>query len=228
MKALVVRKLPYGESDLILHFITEEGKLISGFAAGARNSKRRFPHQFHLAGLYDVEWTHRQQENKLSRIHRAELLEVHLGLTSNGGALERWARVLEWIQLHENEIFSFEDLFRLLKSLAQNDSGGCSAFQNFFLQEMKIHGWNPELENCVICGKAVEENPHFSIQDGGVVHATHSHGKPIREISLKILRVGGARERTPIECLDEIDHLLMTYLEWHMGTTFKSRPKNSG
>src|SRR4051812_41931824 len=113
VKAFVLRKTSFGESDLIVQFLLETGKVISGFAGGGRRSKKRFSHQFDITGVYEVEWHRAIEEKKLTRLHRCDLLNHDSELSQNLEALCRWAIVLEWISLDAEHEFDFAEIYRL-------------------------------------------------------------------------------------------------------------------
>jgi recombinational DNA repair protein (RecF pathway) len=86
-EALVVRYVNYGESDRIVTILTPDHGLCSGFAHGARNSKRRFGPALQLFSRINILW----QEGRygsLRLLKEAELLEPAERVMPN---LEAWA-----------------------------------------------------------------------------------------------------------------------------------------
>jgi DNA repair protein RecO (recombination protein O) len=230
MRALVLRKLPFGESDAIVHFLLEDGRRVSGFAPGARRSKKRFPHQFHFAGLFHVE-THREfQENKMTRLHSCDLLHFEAKLSENMESLSRWMMVLEWIQSDESVHFDFEEVLSVMKALAE---GNYLFFHRFFLLQMKRHGLFPKLDACVICDKELTGILKFSLAEGGAVHAICGSGMKLDLAALHFMRESledsadsvseGRSQNLNSHQIHQLDGLTVPFLEHQLGRNLKSR-----
>ena len=178
-----MRKTSYGESDLIIQFLSDRGCVVSGFAAGAQRSKKRFSHQFHIAGIYKIEWTESASTQKLSRIRTCELVQFIPGLSENFEAMNRWMTVLEWISMDPMGNFNFDEIEGLMKSLSQEEGHG--HYYRFFIQQIERHGLVPELGLCVVCQKGLGEHMRFSLHEGGLAHSTCSSGPSLGGEALK-------------------------------------------
>ena len=66
-KAIVAGALPYGDSDLVVSFLTEEHGLLKGFAKGARKSQKRFAGCFEPFTLLRIQCKVKEQ-GMLARI----------------------------------------------------------------------------------------------------------------------------------------------------------------
>lgn len=73
---IILRKIKYGESDLILHALSPQGSKVSFMARGAVKSKKRFGGGV-LEPTHYVRLTYKdqQQEGKLRQLHEAVLLD---------------------------------------------------------------------------------------------------------------------------------------------------------
>lgn len=91
---LILRKIKYGESDLILHGLSSKGEKISFIARGALRSKKRFS-----GGVLDpgnfVMLTYKSKVGGLSHLSEASLLHDFRGLRSSYEHIELALRVLE-------------------------------------------------------------------------------------------------------------------------------------
>jgi len=232
MKALVLKKIPFGETDWVVHFLLENGRILSGFAPGGRRSKKRFPHQFPFTAIFDLEWSRTPSKEKLSRIQRCELLEFYPELASDLVNLGRWATILEWVLRDEGGEFEFHDVYSVMRTLEQSSSGPM-AYHFFFLEQMKRHGVPPQMEDCLVCGErlAQEEPGIFSIVDGGVAHQSCSDGILLRSSTLDFMRRCLNDRETASEeefflekeTYDELDSVSLPYLEYQLGLPLKSR-----
>jgi DNA repair protein RecO len=222
VKALVLHKRAYSETDLIIQFFTEHGQILSGFGAGAQRSQKRFPHRFHPAAIYELEWGASHSTQKLSRIKSCDLIEgPHLD-ANKFEALNRWMIILEWLRLDEAGGHSFDELVLTLKSLGLDE---LRKYHEFFLNQIMSHGLLPELEKCVVCGGP--DADHFSLSEGGLSHIGCSHAIRISTPTLEYLRTYFAEkeaiEEPSLGCLQELDLLSLPYLEQQLDRPLKSR-----
>jgi DNA repair protein RecO len=222
MRALVLRKIPFGESDLILRFLLETGEVISAFAAGGRNSKKRFPHQFNPTGLYDLDGGRKEKTSKLSRISKCDLIDFKSEISDSMEVFCRWAIVLEWISLDEENGFDFEEILNLRETLSQN----LGFYFQFFLQQMKLHGLHPELEKCVICQACVKDRIIFHFEDGGVAHSHCADGEDLSRESLNFIAATFREAASPdlsAKSIREFDRIILPFLEWQLGRRLKTQ-----
>lgn len=224
MRALILRKQAYGESDLIVQFFLETNQVVSGFAPGARKSRRRFSHQFHPAGIYQLEAPRHFEPGVLIRIQRCDLEFVYSKLTENIDRWTRWAMVLEWILADEGQGFEFEVVLKLMHDMAETESSW--SFYRFFVLQMQSHGLLPRLDQCVSCGQPVKSRAIFSVAEGGVGHPECVHGLALSEGTLDaIFQMLDPLKST--ELLErhhlELDQIMVPFLSYHLGRSMKSQ-----
>lgn len=96
-KAIVLKKIKWGESDLILHLFTETGEKRAVIAKGALRSRKRFGggvlEPFHLIGA-EVKSSSDRHSEKLALLLEAELLEDFLALRSQFEKIQLGAQFL--------------------------------------------------------------------------------------------------------------------------------------
>jgi len=218
MRALIIRRWPYGESDLVLRLLTERNELVSAFAAGARKSRKRFPHQFDQSGVYEVNWQKEQSQRQLVRIDSAELIEFAAQLSSSLESWSRWLIVLEWTS-HQEEGADFERLLQLRSALRTDE--GSLRFHEFFLEEMLNHGLSPETEICVECGQGLKApSPlRFDLQKGGATHLNCSSGIELSVGTRDFL----ARRLESSPQLSELDQITVPFLTQQLGRELKAQ-----
>src|ERR1044071_8534792 len=81
-EAIVLRALPYGESDKIVSFLTETHGKISGIAKGAKRSRKRFANSLEPFSLVELRFQERQHGSMVFLLS-AELRSVFKNLTSD-------------------------------------------------------------------------------------------------------------------------------------------------
>ena len=167
--AIVLRWQPYGESDKIATFLTEDFGKLTGIAKGAKNSRRRFANS--LEPLARVRVHFRQKPTaSLAFLESCELL----GSTASLSEPSRFAYASYLVELADR--LTLEDdpvraLYVLLEeALAELERGpATTAFlRGFELQLLSRAGFEPQLDHCVRCERAWAH--------GEPVHLSVSHG----------------------------------------------------
>ncbi|MEJ7735484.1 MAG: recombination protein O N-terminal domain-containing protein, partial [Polyangiaceae bacterium] len=95
-EALLVRRVPYAEADLVLAFLCQEIGLVSALARSARRSARRFPalEPIHLLRVtIDL-----RPGAELGTLVEAEIARARLGVTGDLERLEAAGMALRWVR----------------------------------------------------------------------------------------------------------------------------------
>ncbi len=159
--ALVLRSHPYGESDRIVTFITEDFGKVSGIAKGAMRSRRRFVNT--LEPFVKVRLAFRfRPRSDLVFIERCELIEIWRGF---GSDLERFVCASYILELTDRMVMGREpggEIFRLVEAtLSTLDSAdSCPAvIRAFELHLLGAAGYRPDLTHCRACGRPAADLP---------------------------------------------------------------------
>lgn len=223
MRALILRKQPYGESDLIIQFFLETGRVGSAFAAGARKSRKRFSHQFHPAGIYRVSAARDFEGTGLQRLHTCELESFYPALVENLELFTRWSMVVEWILADEGQGFDFLEVEMLMKEMAAHSSPW--AFHRFFMLQMQVHGLLPRLDQCIVCENPLQNEAVFSMSEGGVGHPHCLRGFQVSVATLNLLR-GLSDTKLQAQKFEahalELDQIMVPFLSYHLGRALKA------
>ncbi len=167
-EAFLIKSVPYGESHLILHFLTQEKGRISLMALGAKKSKRRF------AGLLDylnqIELTYRPSyHGKLGILETVELKE---GFSSIRKDYERTWVALSWLQLLGRlvpEGAVIPEIFSLLQQCLKILGYRSPQWVDLVFQKklLGVLGYQLELGFCSQCGDTQSGSYFFEAQRGG-------------------------------------------------------------
>lgn len=171
---MVVGGVDHGESDRIVHLLTEDGRL-DVFAPGARKSRRRFAGAFEPFQTIEIA-THEGGRRRpgLVTATSARVLQPRLGIRSD---LERIslasyaAELCRRVAPEGEATGAFAGLVELLDYLERGAATACvrRAFEARLLGAL---GYQPSVEGCVVCGRA--EPPFLvSFEDGGLTCASH-------------------------------------------------------
>ncbi len=170
--ALLLRSTPYGESDSITTFLTEESGKMSAIARGARKSSKRFGGALEPIHTLAIEYEDRGTE--LVTLKEASVLRARIALAGRLEALEaagtalRWARALCPARTPEPDAF-----VALLDMLDALDAGADArtSLAACGLRLLSATGFGLELDQCVRCGKACPEDRAATVDGarGGIV-----------------------------------------------------------
>lgn len=152
--ALLVRSVPYGESDLIATFFTKSAGVMTAIVRGGRRSQKRFGGA--LEPIHTLEISLDDKGRDLCLLKEARIARPRLGITGSLDAMDaaghalRWARHLCPPRTPEPGAWrSIEDLFDLLDSGVE-PRAPLAVFGLHLLTDM---GYALELDRCVKCGR---------------------------------------------------------------------------
>ena len=160
-RALLVRRVAYGESDLILTLLTEHAGKLSALARGARRSQRRFGGALEPMHTLRVALDERATSD-LYILREASIEQARTGLTSSLEALDAAGRALAWLAracvAKTPEPLAWAavgDFLDALDSAAQERPPRIQLAE-FGLRLLHALGWALDFEHCVRCGKTCE------------------------------------------------------------------------
>lgn len=177
---IVLRGRPYGESDKIVTFLTQDFGKLTGIAKGAKNSRRRFVNSLEPLARVRVRFRLRPHAS-LAFLESAELLQPATALIEPAkyAYASYLAELTEQMTVEEHPV---RELYELLcQGLGELERGpATSAFlRGFEMQLLRHAGFEPQLDRCQRCREPFSE-AHAAVVDAaqGVVtcSACFGHG----------------------------------------------------
>lgn len=211
--ALLVRSVPYGESDLIATFFTEQIGKVSSIVRGARRSTKRFGGA--LEPLHELALSMEDKGKELCLLKEARIVHARTGIASSLEAMEAAGQALRWVRHlcppRTPEPAAWASSAAVLDALdavaAKPSANEESAKESrrrtrqelavFGLRLLADMGYGLELERCIRCGRPCPEGRSaFVDADGGGIVCT-SCGGARRTISgdLRALYVAAQRHQ---------------------------------
>jgi DNA repair protein RecO len=154
-EALLLRRIPYGDTSLICHFLTEKHGRIALMVRGARRPKS--PFRASLEPLYTLQISWRPGRTGMGTLVDIQRGHSLLGSSLSLDGLELLAITSRLFQ--EGDPHGFEETSAALKLLAERKQHGLLAAVWHILD---LAGWLGDLSHCWNCGNKVETgNPMY-------------------------------------------------------------------
>lgn len=157
-EALLLRRVDYGEADLVLTLLTQKLGKLSALARGARKSQKRFGGALEPMHTLAVELDERPGAELLT-LREAKLKAPRPKLLGSLSALEAAGKALGWVRRaappRTPEAEPYAVLITLLDRLnAENNSEQSAvALAEAGLVLLASFGWGIDFERCVRCGR---------------------------------------------------------------------------
>jgi DNA repair protein RecO (recombination protein O) len=201
-EAIVLRSFPLGEGDRLVSFLDRQFGKLRGVARGARLPKSRFGSTLELLSYIRI-WYFERETRELVRINQCELIESFLDLQVDYQAGVHLALISEVTEAVLGERESADPQFRLLLLTARaiRKNGPSPVVLAYFcLWTVRLGGWMGSLDECVRCGKGLEQQAAYvSAASSGIFCADcrEEWMKPMSPVALSIGRVAlsGTLER---------------------------------
>lgn len=229
-RAIILRRTPYGEADLIVTFFGRDAGRVSGIAKHARKSVRRFGGALEPGSFVDL--AYKERRGQLVWIDEAKVLRGVTGAMKSLDRLNAMARTLElaiaFLQEHQTSPEKF-DLLEL--RLSEISSGAVSPADElaFQIEWLKFSGFGPQLASCIRCGRTVEGETHWSLDfdRGGLLCPGCGRGVvrrlPLTKGAAEGMRLVAAGANFEDEaCAAEAGRLIRRYTEYVLGRPLRT------
>ncbi len=169
--ALLVRKAPFGEADVIATLFSEERGTLSVIARAARRSQRRFPalEPMHLLRVTVDE----RAGAEMGTLVEATIARPRVGLSSDLERLEAAGKALRWVRSaappHTPEPALWAEVNGLLDDLDEPETLPGSASSRVAAMGLRLLvavGWGLDLERCVRCGRTCAKDVSACVAPG--------------------------------------------------------------
>jgi len=234
-QALVVKLIPYRESDRVVRLVTREAGLMSAIVPGVRKSHRRFSNLFDLGNHIRVKIARRRKG--MGRVESGELIDGFEALSRSATAFAAASHVLELTRRFSAEDQPDHRIFDLAVA-AMNDlvRKGVRPFtlRVFELRLLAAAGLSPALDQCVHCGKEAGQKAKakYSIALSGICCSACSRDRSLIELPGPTRRLMQEILRAPLDeafeistgkaSLEPLAQILPGQLEYHLGGPLKA------
>ena len=241
--AILLRKIEFGDHDLIISFFTQSNGKISVIAKNAKKSIKRFPGSFDIFCENHIQCTFpKKKKDGMIILAKSDLEKGFANIRCD---IFKTAYASFWIELlyfylEENKVQS--DLYDLLLFAldALNSDAISKEVLNllFQIKFMSMAGFSPNLENCDKCQTFIDDfdqnNIRFDFKEGQIVcqkclKTKLKHGMTVSKGTLKQLFWINNTDITKADrikfssyAIKEGAILLEAFIPFHIGRDFKS------
>jgi DNA repair protein RecO (recombination protein O) len=168
----VLRTLSYGESDLIVTFLSNEFGKLKGIAKGAKRSKKRFANVFEPFSLTNIIFT-RKSRDMLAFIDACEIIDHYDAIRLDLGKILIASYFIDLADHFSPEGKKNEKVFELLQAflaLLGSQKASDALVRFFEMRLLKLAGFEPTLDHCIMCRTPVANGSayYFHAQEGGI------------------------------------------------------------
>ncbi len=170
-RAIILKKIPYGENDLVVTFFGREEGRLSGMAKSARVSQRRFGGSLELGSIVDLRYVPRAASNMV-RLEDAIISTPTVGVMLSLDRIKAMSRAIELALAFLPERQSAPEKFDLMEdyiTFLSRQEPDVSSIIAFELKWLSLVGYGPSLERCMTCGGEAGTVWSFSMDHGGVI-----------------------------------------------------------
>jgi len=173
-EALLLRRVEYGEADLVVTLFTRALGRVAALARGARKSQRRFGGALEPFFTLSVRLEEKQSA-ELYVLSESSITRPRIGLLSDLSRMQAAGRALSWVRAASPPRTPEPEVWRLLESLLDNlsrpDRSADLELGAAGLSLLAAFGWGIDFERCVRCGKPCPAQQAASVdaERGGLV-----------------------------------------------------------
>lgn len=157
--ALLLRRVEYGESDLVLTLLTDTIGRISALARGARKSVKRFGGVLEPMHTLQISYDDRSGA-ELVVLREAKLARARPFLVTSLERMQAAGQALNWVRKAAPPRTPEPDVWAAMEGLldrlsdAEDSVSPRARLGAAGLQLLSAFGWGIDFERCVSCGKA--------------------------------------------------------------------------
>jgi DNA repair protein RecO (recombination protein O) len=172
--AIVLRTIPFGESDKIVTLLSRDAGKITGIAKGAKRSRKRFGAALEIFCHIRLDYRERRG-SELAFLERAVILRPWSGLVSS---LERYVAATHVVEVADKMSAEREvgcDLYDVVVAALERleRAEPCSATLRIFeLAVLAVSGYGPDFSVCVGCSgelQAFDRGARLHVPSGGLL-----------------------------------------------------------
>lgn len=209
--AVVLRTVPFGDSDLVVNLLVRSQGRVGVFARGARKSPRRYMSALEPFCVLSVEYADRPR-SELSDLKGVSLVESHPSLRADLARMAHAGYATELVReltLERQPNDPMYDLIVEFYDVLDRQGASSLVLRSLEMGALTAAGLTPALDGCVRCGTdpARDAASTFDVVSGGVACGRCARGGlPLGPQPLALLR---ALQRRGLDAASKADARLL-------------------
>lgn len=235
-EAIVLRKMDFRETSLIVDFYTRDFGKISGIFKGIRTEPDKFASAVEVASHNDVIF-YRSRNSGLHLVSACDLKDNFFDIRKSMIKAGLMSVMMELIQAVMQPEDKNEEVFDLvvdcLKELAFSNSAD-KVITIFKIKMLSLSGFKPHFDSCVSCGDKILGQSKFSLGLGGLLcekccHKDLSARSIFRGTIASILHIERNNFKSNLnlglnpQIKKELEVILNAFLNFHLERELKSQ-----
>jgi DNA repair protein RecO (recombination protein O) len=228
-EAVVLGKINYSESSLIVSLFTKSNGLVSAIIKGGRRPKSKLVSVVDVLNHIQIVM-YRKESREIQIISSADLISYFPNVKSDLTTTSYAYAVVEIVKdlLNENEAneLLFNGLVRILNLMEKNQEHPAILFGRFFIFFLREIGYELNLETCVVCSDPLTEadKPTRFFYEGFVCEKCKIVKEIVRSNDLELFNfLSCLKNKKKIVSRDEkfyrtVVQFLIDYLKSHVDT----------
>lgn len=237
-RAIVLKRIPYGDFDLIVTCWSLERGKITLMAKGAKNSKKRFAGVLEPFSELNIVG---KSGNGLSLLQEASILDPFSGIRSSvtkTATASYWVEILmQWMEAEHSQKPVYHLLGQMLRELDRSTGPAEMPSIYFQLHFLEHCGLGPDFFHCMHCHGDIASDGKpvmgMDLARGGFLCSEcapepyGTEGLSAQTIKLfqwmrKVDWARANRIRVSVQCMREGERFLEMFMGYHLGKEFQS------
>lgn len=226
-EAVVLSKLNYGDTSLIVSLFTKERGKISAILKGGRSPKTKLALKVDPVNYIEVVF-YNKSTRELQIINSADIIEHYSGIKADLEKLKYAHSIIELVKNltpeHEQNLRLFKGIVRIFSLLESFPESPNTIFAKFFLFFLTETGYQVQLEKCISCGRSNlgEVQLYYNFAAGLLCdRCTQDYSESViinQELfnCLKCLKTNKSLENISAGVIDKAIAFMEKYLKYHI------------
>jgi len=241
--AILIRRVEYGDHDLIVTYFTKNMGRLTVMAKNAKLSMKRFAGALDPFTVMNIQCTWPKRKNRLPILNNVDIDTAFARIRTsavNTAYASYWLEMVNaWMEEGRKDLALYDLLFHVLDGLNRGTMDAPVLSLLFQIRFMSISGFTPNLSRCGICDMPIDNIPlkhiTFDIGEGQLICNACSRNASIRQgitVSKGTLKqlfwINGSdmarteRLKFSPAAITEGQQLLEAFIPCHIGREMKS------
>ena len=170
-QAIILRTFDFRETSKIAVFYTKNFGKMSGLFKGIRKDPKKFASNLNFLSINEIVF-YKKNHSDLHLVSQCDLRQSFSGVSENiakFGLASFCAELVNAVSAVEDKNDEIYSLFVAFLNTLESQEFTGQLIYNFILRVLSLSGFQPHLENCIMCKVPVEKKAFFSHHFGGLL-----------------------------------------------------------